>query len=272
VFKIKGYEIPEMARTARGRSFINLIGLRDGETCVGYLPITDFERGGYFLTFATAQGKVKRSFLKLYQNVNKSGLIAVNLNEGDELVDVACTSGSDHLLLVTAGGMSIRFEEGDARPMGRNSAGVKGIDLQSGDRVVDLVNIELTDKDDPTSYEYPDYDVLTVTENGFGKRTSLTEYLVASEKDDGTFDYRPQSRGGKGRRDIKSTSRNGRSVAALRVRDGEDVVFLTQSGMIVRTMAEEISRIGRNTAGVRLVNVKAGDKVIAAARTEREGE
>jgi len=272
VFKIKVYEIPEMARTARGRSFVNLIGLREGETCVGYLPIADFERGEDFLTFATALGRVKRTSLKLYQNVNKSGLIAINLNEGDHLVDVAVTSGGDHLMLLTAGGMAIRFREDDARAMGRNSAGVKGVDLARGDKVVDLVTVELTDPDDPCSYEYPDYDVLTVTENGYGKRTSLTEYLVASQREDGDYDYRPQSRGGKGRKDIKTTARNGAVVAALRVRDGDDVVFLTKSGMIVRTQAEEISRIGRNTAGVRLVNVKDGDFVIAAARAEREEE
>ncbi len=270
VFKIKVYEIPEMNRTARGRSIVNLIELKPNESCVAYLPISDFERGEDFLTFVTAHGRVKRTSLKLYQNVNRSGLIAVNLNDDDELVDVACTSGADHLLLETASGMAIRFEERDARPMGRSSAGVKGVDLGPNDSVVDLVQIRLSDPDDPVSYVDAEPDLLTVTENGYGKRTPVTEYLVSSTDDDGNTTYRTQSRAGKGRIDIKTSQRNGSVVAAIQVRDGNDVVFITQNGMIVRTKAEDISRIGRNTNGVRLVNLKPGDRVIAAARAERE--
>ena len=272
VFKMKVYEIPELSRTSKGRSIVNLIDLKPGEKCVAYLPISDFEKGEDFLVFATAQAKVKRSSLKLYQNVNRSGLIAINLNDGDELVGVACTSGHDHLLLGTANGMSIRFEEDDARAMGRSSAGVKGIDLAEGDRVVGLVKIQMNDSGEATDSVRGDVDLLTVTENGYGKRTDLNEYLVASEQDDGSFEYRTQSRGGKGRRDIKTTARNGKVVARKSVIDNEDIVFVTRNGMIVRTQSEEIRRIGRITAGVRLVNIKAGDRVVSAAVTPRDEE
>jgi len=272
VFKVKVYEIPEMNRTARGRSIVNIIDLKEGERCVNYTPIADFSRGEDALTFVTAKGRIKRTFLSAYRNVNRSGLIAVNLNEGDELVNVAVTSGNDHVLLVTASGMAIRFEESQARPMGRSSAGVKAIDLAPGDAVVDMVRVSLTDHDDPTSCAIPDLDLLTVTENGYGKRTHVTEYLVASEDEQGNAVYRTQSRAGKGRKDIKTTARNGRVAAAKGVTDDHDVVFITRNGMIVRTRADQISRIGRNTAGVRLVNLKDADKVIAAAITERDAD
>lgn len=272
VFKRKVYEIPEGSRTSKGRSVVNLVDLKPEERCVAYLPIAEFEKGEDFLTFATAQGKVKRSSLKLYQNVNKSGLIAINLNDNDALVGVACTTGHDHLLLAAASGMAIRFEEGDARAMGRNSAGVKGIDLTASDEVVGLVKIQMTDADDPTSNVREGVDLLTVTENGYGKRTDLLEYLVGSEADDGTVTYRTQSRGGKGRIDIKTTARNGKVVAVRPLIDGEDVVFVTTSGMVVRVESEEIRRVGRNTAGVRVVNLKDGDKLVAAAVTDRDAE
>jgi len=267
VFKIRVYEIPEMARTTRGRSIANLIELREGEKAVSFMPISDFEKGEHFLVFATANGRVKRSSLKLYQNVNKSGLIAVDLRDDDELIGVTWTTGKDHLLLGTAGGMSIRFKESDARAMGRSAAGVKGIDLANDDRVVGLVKIEMDDPDDPASSTHTDEDLLTITENGFGKRTPLCEYLVQSESDNGAPNYRVQSRGGKGRIDIRTTARNGKVVTVKAVREGIDVVFVTQLGQIVRIPAGDISRIGRATQGVRIVNLKKGDTLIAAAVT-----
>ena len=136
VFKVKVYEIPSMSRTSKGRSLVNVIELRPDEKCVAFMPIKDFEKGEHFLTFATASGQIKRTSLHQYRNVNRSGLIAINLNEGDELVGAVWTTGHDHVLLGTEGGMSIRFREDDARPMGRATAGVRGIDLRDGDRVV----------------------------------------------------------------------------------------------------------------------------------------
>jgi len=250
VYRKKVYEIPEMSRTARGRAIVNLLELREGERIVAFRSIEDFERSEDYLFFATAQGRVKRTALADYRNVHRAGIIAINLNESDRLIDVIETRGGDHALLATASGMSIRFDENDVRVMGRAAAGVKGIDLREGDEVVGLVRVA------------DDADLLTVTENGYGKRTPMFEYLVRS--DDGST--RPQARGGKGRLDIRTTRRNGRVVNVRCVHEDDGLMFVSERGMIVRVGASSISRIGRNTQGVRLVNLKDGDRLIAAAR------
>jgi len=273
VFKLKVYELPSMSRTSKGRSLVNLIELRPNEKGVAFMPISDFEKGEYFLTFATASGQVKRTSLHQYRNVNRSGLIAVNLKDDDELVGVVWTSGHDHVLLGTEGGMAIRFREDDARPMGRAAAGVRGIALRPGDRVVGLVKIEMTEPDEDGAQE-PKHDaaLLTVTESGYGKRTDLEEYLVSSEGEGGAVTRRAQSRGGKGRIDIRTTARNGAVVAVRAVSPGEDVMLITQKGMLVRIPADSISQIGRATQGVRVINLKAGDRLVAAARVmEKDG-
>ncbi|MCH2142454.1 MAG: DNA gyrase subunit A [Phycisphaerales bacterium] len=250
VFKLKVWQIPEAARTAKGRAIINLIRLKDDEGVVACLPIDDFQKPDAFLLFATRSGRVKRTALKDYQNINVAGINAINLRDSDDLVRVVATCGEDHVILATATGMSIRFCESDARAMGRVASGVKGIDLSEGDEVVGLV----------VAREHSD--LLTVTENGYGKRTDMTEYLVRSE--DGST--RPQSRGGKGRRDIKTSGRNGRVVSIRCVTDSDGMVLASEGGMLVRIPAASISRVGRNTMGVRLVNLKSGDHVVAAAK------
>ena len=250
VFRQKIYQIPEMSRGSRGRAIVNLLKLKEGETVVAFLNVRDFEKGEDYLFFATAKGRVKRTALADYRNVRTSGINAINLNDGDDLVGIVQTNGSDHVLLGTANGMSIRFDECDARVMGRTAAGVKGIDLSADDKVVGCVVAS------------DDADLMTVTANGYGKRTQMGEYLVRSE--DGST--RPQSRGGKGRRDIRTEGRNGEVVAIRRVTDEDSLMFISASGMLVRIPAESISRIGRNTMGVRLVNVKDGDRVMTAAR------
>ncbi len=250
VFKIRVWQIPEASRTSKGRSIANVLDLREGETARFFLPISDFEKSEDYLFFATESGRVKRTALKDFRNVNRSGIIALNLNEGDRLIGVVWTRGDDHVLLATDKGMAIRFNENDARVMGRAAAGVKGIDLAGEDRVIGLVRAEAGT------------DLLTVTENGYGKRTDLEEYLVKS--DDGT---RPQSRGGKGRIDIKTTGRNGPVVAVRRVIDGDGLMLMTSSGMLVRINASTISRLGRNTQGVRVVKLRDGDQLIDCATT-----
>ena len=275
VFKMKVYQIPQMGRTSKGRSIVNLIDLKPGERAVEFMPIADFERSEYFLVFATAQGLVKRSSLRLYQNVHKGGLIAVRLNEGDSLVAVTWSTGHDHLLLGTASGMAIRFREDDARPMGRSAAGVKGINLKKGDRVIDMARIFMTEPDDAGAQQTIDdeLDLLTVTEHGYGKRTNIDEYLVQSEGEDGTAELRPQSRGGKGRIDIRTEGRNGDVVAVKSVLPGEGLMLMTQNGQMVRIGVDSISRIGRATQGVRVINLRDGDKLIATARIpESENE
>ncbi len=274
VFKIKVYEIPEMNRTSRGRAIVNLIDLREGERMCAFLTTRDFEQSSEFLTFITRNGLVKRTALKDYRNVNRSGLIAVGLREDDELLTVKLTSGTDDLMLVTAGGMAIRFSESDARLMGRPASGVKGVELGGGDRVVGAVRVPMViDADDPeVTHTNPDdlarnLCLLTVTENGYGKRTPVDEYRVQPE----SGPMRSQTRGGKGRTDIKTTARNGRSAAAIGVYDDEDVVVVSRGGLLVRLKAGSISQYGRGTQGVRVVSLKAGDQVVAMARVQDSG-
>ena len=250
MYRKKVYQIPEMSRTAKGRAIVNLMDLREDERVVAFLNIEDFEESRHFLFFATASGRVKRTALSEYVNVHKAGINAINLNEGDRLIDVVETTGVNHVLLATASGMAIRFNENGVRAMGRNAAGVKGIELADGDEVVGLIRV------------HDDADLLTVTEHGYGKRTALSEYLVHS--DDGTT--RPQSRGGKGRLDIRTTERNGQVVAIRCVAESDGLVLMSEGGMAVRISAGAVSRYGRNTQGVRLVTLKEDDRVIAAAR------
>ncbi|MEM9064288.1 MAG: DNA gyrase subunit A [Planctomycetota bacterium] len=270
VFLKKVYELPEMSRTSRGRAFVNLIDLKPGEKTRAYLTVQDFEAGSSFLTFVSKNGIVKRTALKDYRNVNKSGLIAVGLKDGDELLDVRLTGGNDDLMLVTAQGMAIRFNESDVRLMGRSAAGVKGIELSGDNEVIGVVSIPMVPDDDGDLMTAdPSTTLLTITEHGYGKRTFVDEYRVQPE--DGK--PRSQTRGGKGRADIKTTPRNGRSVSAVGVTDDSDVVVVTRGGQLVRMNAGGISTYGRGTQGVRVVGLKGGDAVIATARVdERDDE
>ncbi|RMD63351.1 MAG: hypothetical protein D6824_05440 [Planctomycetota bacterium] len=275
MYRMKVYEAPQMSRTSKGRAIVNLLELRPDERCVEFMPIEDFEKGEHFLVFATRQGLVKRTSLRLYRNVHRGGLNAVRLNEGDALVGVTWTSGHDHLLLATRKGMAIRFAESDVRPMGRVAAGVKGITLSEDDEVVALVRIGMQEADESGEQrpEATGVDLLTLTEKGYGKRTDLDEYLVHSEQPDGRVVKRPQSRGGKGRIDIRVTARNGPVAAARAVTEEDDVVLVTQGGLLVRIPASSVSKMGRNTQGVRVINLKPGDRLIAAARAaERDDE
>jgi DNA gyrase subunit A len=256
VFRIKVWQIPEMARTAKGRAIVNLLELREGEKVKTFLPIEDFEKKEDYLVFATQKGRVKRTSLKDYRNVNRGGIIAIALNDGDNLVGVVSTAGNDHVLLATKEGMAIRFDEDDARVMGRDTAGVKGIELADSDAVVGIVRCDDTRA------------LLTVTSNGFGKRTAFGEYLVQSE--DGST--RAQSRGGKGRIDIQTTDKNGVVVAVLPIASSDSVVVVSSSGMLVRTPAAEIREIGRNTQGVRVVRLKDGDAVVGVASAPMEDD
>jgi DNA gyrase subunit A len=256
VYKKKVYEIPEASRTSRGRAIANLLELRPAERICAVMPIEDFERQEAFLLFATAGGLVKRTLLRDYRNVNRGGIIALNLREGDSLIGVTWTDGDGHALLGTTLGMAIRFEENDARAMGRSASGVKGIDLAAGDRVVGLVRVGAED----------DRHLLTVTSNGYGKRTALSEYLVQLE--DGTT--RTQSRGGKGRRDIATSERNGNVVGLLATNGNDDLVLISQRGMIVRISADTVRVIGRGTQGVRVINIKQGDTLAGVARVSDE--
>jgi len=271
VFKLKVYELPEMSRTSKGRSIVNLINLREGERARVYLTVDNFDDEGKYLTFVSKGGIVKRTPLREYQNVNRSGLIAVGLKEEDEILNVLLTEGSDDLIIVTDKGMAIRFNEGDVRLMGRGAAGVKGIELGDVATAIaaDRVAMQADPNDDENTVTIDQsLSLLTVTQNGFGKRTLVDEYRVQPE----SGPMRSQSRGGKGRADIKTTTRNGPSVAACIVADTDDVVVITRNGQLVRMAASDISQIGRGTQGVKVVGINAGDAVVALARVADAGD
>ena len=251
VFKIKVFNIPEAGRTSRGRAMVNLIRLKKDERIVEFMPIADFEKGEDFLLFATENGLVKRTALADYRNVNAAGINAINLKEGDRLVGVKWASEDDHVILGTAWGMAIRFRADAARAMGRGASGVKGISLAPEDKVVGVVRVA----------EDSEADLLTVTENGYGKRTPTAEYLVQLE--DGT--YRTQGRGGKGRKDIQTTARNGFVVNIRRITEDDDLMLITQQGMIVRISAADVRQTHRNAAGVRVIRVREADRLTAVA-------
>ncbi|MEF8825877.1 MAG: DNA gyrase subunit A [Halapricum sp.] len=252
VYRLKTYEIPEMSRTARGKSAINLLDLDDGEQITAVVPTDDFEPEEC-ITMATRQGYVKRTACTEFENILSTGIIAAKLEDGDELVDVEVTDGTRDLVIATEGGMTIRFDENEVREMGRNTRGVRGIDLQAGDRVAGLV---ATDDADERA-------LLTVTKHGYGKRTPLSE-------------YRRQSRYGKGLIDIKTDDRNGPVVDVKAVREDDHIVAMSERGQIMRCPVADISTVGRNTKGVVIMRVEEDDSVacvdVLPAETESDNE
>ena len=284
VFSMRVFELPELARDAKGRALVNLLEFEQGERVADCRAVSGFEDPDQYLLLATRAGVVKKTALEQYRRRRTKGLIAVKLREGDELVDAVVTKPGDELVLATAKGMAIRFPESDARPMGRDTSGVRGIKLGAGDRLVGMVVAE------------PDATLLTVCENGYGKRTPFGAGTplagpapgeegdaadaepaeAAAEEADGEGDssgmrYRTQHRGGKGIRDIKTTARNGQVVAVVAVRDDDQVLMMTARGKIQRVNVREIKPIGRNTQGVRIMRVDDGD-VLAAVVPVPAGE
>ncbi|MDP6520318.1 MAG: DNA gyrase subunit A [Planctomycetota bacterium] len=239
VYWKKVYQLPEGGRVGKGRAIHNLIPLDEGEQVTNLLPVREFDNERC-LMFATSGGTIKKTPLEAYSRPRTNGIRAIVLDEGDEVVAVDFTRPGDTVLLCGADGQSIRFDEGAARTMGRSSRGVRGIRLRSGDGVVGMV------------VTVPDSEVLTVCAGGGGKRTPVDGYPV-------------QGRGGQGVINIRTTERSGPVVGVETVCAGDDVLFITESGMIVRTSAEDISSMGRSTQGVRLVNPKAGDRVVNMA-------
>jgi len=244
VFALKVHQLPEAGRTARGKALVNLLQLKPGEKVRTAVRVDgEFDSDRYFL-FATKLGRIKRTALSQFQNIRTSGLIAINLNEGDELIGVRLTHHHQHAILAVRSGMSIRFPVDDARPMGRGTAGVKGIALSSADdAVVSMVIVEAADEGK----------LLSVTERGYGKLTNLEE-------------YRTQGRGGKGIIAIKTSSRNGPVVQVRPVDETDEVMLITRKGIIIRTAVSGISTMSRNTQGVKLMNLDDGDVVSTIAR------
>ncbi len=293
----KVYDLPQLPRDSRGRAIVNLLNLEKEERIAECLAVRDFDQEGYYVVMATRSGLVKKTPLEQYSRPKRGGIIAIKLREGDELVDAAVIGPGDEVVLVTAQGMAIRFRESDARPMGRNTSGVKGISLIDNDHVVGMVVAD------------PNDSLLTICENGYGKRTKFgpnaadanatdtsatdtsatdtsatdTSATDASATDDSNREpnesddalsssarYRTQKRGGKGLRDIRTSDRNGQVIGIARVNDEDEIFMMTGKGKLQRIKAADINVIGRNTQGVRIMNVDEGDNLIAVVRVPAE--
>lgn len=290
VYWQKVYGLPQLNRESRGRAIVNLLSLEPNEKIADCRAVRDFNLPDHYLMMATRKGLVKKTPLEAYSRPRTGGIIAIKLREDDELVDVTVARAGDEVVLATAKGMAIRFSEADARPMGRNTSGVKGISLGKDDELVGMVVAD------------PQATLLTTCENGYGKRTPFgpstytpsetpaegeaTEEAVdsvpdaepaepeeeAGDETSSSSRYRTQRRGGKGLRDIKATQRNGKVIGITPVTEDDEVMIMTARGKIQRIAVREISVIGRNTQGVRMMSLDAGDKLAAVVRVPREAE
>ena len=246
IYRQKVYELPEASRTAKGRALVNLLPLREGEYVRAVLATRDFSEGRY-LVFATKRGMLKKTEFASYNTpIKADGIIAINIRDDDELVSVRRTSGDDDVIMISRSGQAMRFHESEARPMGRDTSGVRGMNVtRGGDRLL-VMDIARNDTE-----------LLVVTENGYGKRTAIAEYPV-------------KHRGGMGVQTIKLTEKKGGLAGALIVREHHDLVFISQQGMVQRTSVRGISRYGRGSQGVRVMNLREDDLVSAVALVAQE--
>ena len=241
-YRLKGYKIPEGSRISRGLNVVNLLPLENSEKITAMIRVKDFKDEEKFLCMVTKKGIIKRTKLSAYDTRRSGGLIAVILDEDDELAWVRCTNGNDDLLVATKNGMSIRFNENDARPIGRTARGVKAIELAEGDEVVGMTVLEENST------------LLTVTSTGYGRRSEFT-------------DYRVQSRAGKGLINYK-TERYGKVCSVVSVKEDEDIIMISKNGIIIRMAVSEISTFGRPSKGVRVMRTDGDDEVISVVTAE----
>ena len=236
------YEVPEASRYASGKAIVNLLRLRDGEKISAFIPVKEFSGN---IIMVTRNGTIKKTELSAYSSPRKGGIIAITLEDGDELVNVAATSGSQQMIVATKNGLAVRFNESDVRPVGRSAKGVRAMRLRDGDSVVGMVVAKETES------------FLTITANGYGKRSPVS-------------DYRLISRGGSGVINIQTTGRNGPVAAVSSVTEKDDIIIVSRSGNIVRLSVLGISEIGRNTQGVRVMRLAEGDAIVSVAKVPRE--
>ena len=244
VYELKAYEIPEAGRQARGTAIINLLELMPGERVQAVIPVNEFEEDKYLL-MCTKSGLVKKTPLEEYQNIRKGGLIAINLRDGDEVIGVQLTDGDMEVLLASYKGMCIRFHESHVRPMGRAAMGVRGIQLDEDDYVIDMGLV------------FREGQILTISENGYGKRTPIDE-------------YRSQKRGGRGIITMKITEKTGNLVALKVVNEDDELMMINSEGIIIRIGVDEISTMSRNTQGVMLMRIEEGNKVVSVAKIKKD--
>jgi DNA gyrase subunit A len=242
VFLKKVYEIPEGSRTSRGKALVNLLNVSAEEKIAAMIRVREFSKD-QFLVFATEQGIVKKTLLSDYENIRASGLIAIKIEDGDRLIGVKLTDGKCEMMLTTRGGMSIRFREDELRDQGRSTVGVYGIDLEKGDIVVGVEVVEA------------DATMLCISEHGYGKRSTFDDYPV-------------QRRGGRGVITMKASDRNGALVAAHSVHEHDALMIITHQGVMIRMPVDGLRVIGRNTQGVRLIDLDEGDRVVSATTVE----
>lgn len=283
MYWLKVYKIPTAGRTSPGRAIANVLSLAENEKITSIVPVREFAED-QFLFMTTRQGTVKKTDLMAYSNVRTGGVIGLTLDEGDELIGVALTKPGDEIILSTRKGMAIRFRETDARAMGRTARGVKGIKLGTDDAIVGMVVAD------------PEGQLLTICENGLGKRTPFGANTPipegepegaedapevpeapepetegeGDESDPSGMRYRLQRRGGKGLKDVKVTTKNGPVVGVCSVRPGDEIMLITQSGMVTRSKVDDIRLVGRNTQGVRVMNLNDGDKLVTVAKVATE--
>jgi DNA gyrase subunit A len=241
VFKLKVHEIPDALPSARGKAFVNLINIPSSRKLAGVIPVRDFSEGR-FVVMVTRKGVIKKTELSEFQNIRSNGINAINVDEGDELLDVILTDGTKRIFIATHDGLAIRFDEQDVRPMGRSARGVRGIGLRKGDFVVSVAPVSADDSEK----------MLSVSECGFGKQTPIST-------------YRLQSRGGRGVINMKTTAKTGKVVAVFPVDEESEVMIITKQGKLIRIEAGEIRKTGRSAQGVRLIKTDGGDQVTSAS-------
>jgi DNA gyrase subunit A len=244
IYWLKVYNIPEGGRQTMGKAIINLLSLSNEEKITAFVPVKQFD-DQHYLIMATKKGTIKKTNLSAYGKPRRGGIIAITLDDNDELVNVSKTDGNREIMLATKNGLAIRFEEEDVRPTGRSSRGVRGATLKENDDIIGMVIAR------------PGKTLLTITQNGYGKRTQIEEYRLIN-------------RGGKGVINILCTERNGSVSAIKSIADDDELMFISQKGIIIRTPAKDISVIGRSTQGVRLMKLGEGDKIVAAAKIIKE--
>ena len=241
VYKIKVHEVPDAAASARGKAVVNLINIPSDRKLAGVVPVREFAEGRY-VVMVTRKGVIKKTSLADFQNIRTNGIIAINIDEGDQLLDVVLTDGTKRIFIATHNGLAIRFDEKNARPMGRATRGTRGIELRQDDYVVSLCAVSAEDTER----------MLSVSEQGYGKQTPITT-------------YRLQARGGKGVINMKTTDKTGKVVAVFPVEDESEIMIITQQGKLIRIEASDIRKTGRSAQGVRLIKTDQGDKVTSAS-------
>jgi len=248
VYKLKVHEVPDAAASARGKAIVNLISIPSDRKLAGVVPVREFSAGRH-VVMVTRKGVIKKTSLDNFQNIRTNGIIAINVDQGDELLDVVLTDGTKRIFIATHNGLAIRFDEKKVRPMGRATRGVRGIDLRPDDYVVSVCPVSADDSER----------MLSVSELGYGKQTPITT-------------YRLQSRGGKGVINMKTTEKTGKVVAVFPVEDDSEIMIITQQAKLIRLEANQIRKTGRSAQGVRLIKTDAGDKVTSASLVEAAEE